>query len=59
VERIAAPPDVATELGVAPAADLSEPLWGLAGLLLIPAAGAALGFRQARATQAAERLSRR
>jgi len=33
-------------------------MWGLAGLLLIPAAGAALGYRQARAAHAAERLRR-
>jgi hypothetical protein len=58
VDRIATPPEIATELGVAPTADLSDPLWGIAGLLLIPAAGAALGYRQARATQAAERLRR-
>jgi hypothetical protein len=56
VDRIAAPPAPTTQLGVAPTADWSDPLWGIAGLLLIPAAGAALGYRQARATQAVERL---
>ena len=44
------------QLGVAQPADWSDPLWGLAGLLLIPAAGAVLGYRQARAAHAAERL---
>jgi hypothetical protein len=43
---------------VAPAAELADPLWGVAGLLLIPAAGAILGYRQARATQAAAKLGR-
>jgi hypothetical protein len=45
-------------LGVAAATDWSNPLWGLAGLLLIPAVAAALGYRQARAAQAAVRLRR-
>jgi hypothetical protein len=58
VDRIATPPLETTALGVAPAADWSDPLWGVAGLLLIPAAGAALGYRQARATQAVDRLRR-
>ncbi|MGO4443018.1 hypothetical protein AB4Z42_06640 [Mycobacterium sp. 2YAF39] len=42
--------------GVGATTDWSNPLWGLAGLLLIPAAGAALGYRQACAAHAAERL---
>ena len=42
--------------GGCPAADWSDPLWGVAGLLLIPAAGATLGYRQARAAQAVDRL---
>jgi hypothetical protein len=52
------PPRVLTQQlgGVGGATDWSNPLWGLAGLLLIPAAGAALGYRQARAAHAAERL---
>jgi hypothetical protein len=49
---------IAKQLGVAPATDWSNPLWGIAGLLLIPAAGAVLGYRQARATQAMDRLRR-
>ena len=56
--RIATPPAVAKQFVVAPAAELTDPLWGIAGLLLIPAAGAALGYRQARAAQSAERLHR-
>jgi hypothetical protein len=46
------------QLGVAPASKLTDPLWGIAGLLLIPAAGAVLGYRQARAAQGAEKLRR-
>ena len=56
VDRIATPPTVARQFVVAPAAALTDPLWGIAGLLLIPAAGAALGYRQARAAQSADRL---
>ena len=56
VDRIAAPPAPAEQMGVTPAADWSDPLWGVAGLLLIPAAGATLGYRQARAAQAVDRL---
>jgi hypothetical protein len=58
VERIYTPPVISKQLGVAPASDWSGPLWGIAGLLLIPAAGAVLGYRQARAAQFAERLGR-
>jgi hypothetical protein len=58
VDRISAPLAPTKQLSVAPAADWSDPLWGVAGLLLIPAAGAALGYRQARATQMADRLRR-
>jgi hypothetical protein len=58
VDRIAAPPAPAEQMGVTPAADWSDPLWGVAGLLLSPAAGATLGYRQARATQAVDRLRR-
>jgi hypothetical protein len=57
-DRISTPPPVPQQLSIAPAADWSDPLWGIAGLLLIPAAGAALGYRQARAAHAAERLDR-
>lgn len=45
-------------LDVAEVDDWQNPWWGLAGLLLIPCAGAALGYRQARAAHAAERLRR-
>jgi hypothetical protein len=58
IDRISNPPALPKQLSVAPAADWSDPLWGIAGLLLIPAAGAALGYRQARAAHAAERLGR-
>lgn len=51
-------PVLTQQLGVTEPTDWSDPLWGLAGLLLIPAAGAVLGYRQARAAHAAERLRR-
>lgn len=51
-------PGVVQQLVVAPASGLGDPLWGVAGLLLIPAAGAILGVRQARASQAASELGR-
>jgi hypothetical protein len=51
-------PPIIRQLVVAPAAELTDPLWGIAGLLLIPAAGAILGYRQARASQAAAELGR-
>jgi hypothetical protein len=57
-DRIYSPPPVTQKLGVTPASELTDPLWGIAGLLLIPAAGAVLGYRQARAAQAADRLHR-
>lgn len=52
--RVHAP--VAEQLVVAPTSTVHDPLFGLAGLLLIPAAGAVLGYRQARAAQGAEKL---
>lgn len=55
---VSTPPAVVRQFVVAPGAGTSDPLWGLAGLLLIPVAGAALGYRQARAAQAAERIGR-
>ncbi|ULE33219.1 hypothetical protein [Mycobacterium sp. IDR2000157661] len=55
-ERIVTPPAVVRQFVVAPATGLTDPLWAVAGLLLIPVAGAALGYRQARAAQSAERL---
>lgn len=51
-------PGVVGQLVVAPTAGLADPFWGVAGLLLIPAAGAVLGFRQARASQAVAELGR-
>jgi hypothetical protein len=58
VDRVYTPPTMPRQLGVAPASKLTDPLWGIAGLLLIPAAGAVLGYRQARAAQGAEKLRR-
>jgi hypothetical protein len=58
VDRAPEAPVLTQRLGLAPATDWSNPLWGLAGLLLIPVAGAVLGYRQARAAHAAERLRR-
>jgi hypothetical protein len=51
-------PGVVRQLVVAPASGLGDPLWGAAGLLLIPAAGAILGYRQARGAHAAAELGR-
>jgi hypothetical protein len=51
-------PPVIRQLMVAPAAELTGPIWGVAGLLLIPAAGAILGYRQARAAEAVAKLGR-
>lgn len=45
-------------LGIAPSLNWTDPLWGLAGLIVIPAAGAVLGYRQAKAARAAEVLTR-
>jgi hypothetical protein len=58
VDRIYTPPPMPKQLDVAPAADWTDPLWGIAGLLLIPAAGAVLGYRQAKAGQDAAKLHR-
>ncbi|MGZ5394489.1 MAG: hypothetical protein ACXWEI_03165 [Mycobacterium sp.] len=58
VKRLPAAPVLTQQLGVSQEADWSDPLWGLTGLLLIPAAGAILGYRQARAAHAADRLRR-
>ncbi|OBI71287.1 hypothetical protein A5663_09630 [Mycobacterium sp. E740] len=59
VERVLAPPVTARQFVVAPGAQSTDPMWGIAGLLLIPAAGAVLGYRQARAARAAERMRQR
>lgn len=55
VVRIGAPTAAPQLVGVAPA-DWADPLFGLTGLLLIPIAGAALGYRQARAAQHAKKF---
>lgn len=57
-DRVATSSAIARQFVGVPAAEPGGPLWGIAGLLLIPAAGAALGYRQARAAQAAERMRR-
>lgn len=57
-DRLPAPPVLTQQMGEPRPADWSDPLWGLAGLLLIPVAGAVLGYRQARAAHEAERLHR-
>ena len=49
---------VVEQLVAEPTKGFAGPLWGVAGLLLIPAAGAVLGYRQARAAQAAAQLGR-
>ncbi|WP_006245690.1 hypothetical protein [Mycolicibacterium tusciae] len=58
VNRAPSAPVLTQQVGVPQDADWSDPLWGLTGLLLIPAAGAILGYRQARAAHAADRLRR-
>jgi len=50
-------PGVVQQL-VSPTSGVADPLWGVAGLLLIPAAGAILGYRQARGAHAAAELGR-
>ena len=49
---------VVEQLVAQPTGSWADPLWGVAGLLLIPAAGAVLGYRQARAAQSAAELGR-
>nr|CRL67836.1 hypothetical protein CPGR_00629 [Mycolicibacterium malmesburyense] len=56
--RVDTPSAVVRQFVVAPGVGTTDPLWGIAGLLLIPVAGAALGYRQAKAAQAAERIGR-
>lgn len=58
VKPLPVAPVLTQQRGVSQQADWSDPLWGLTGLLLIPAAGAILGYRQARAAHAADRLRR-
>jgi hypothetical protein len=57
VAPVSTRPGVVQQL-VTPAAGVADPLWGVAGLLLIPAAGAILGYRQARGAHAAAELGR-
>ncbi|MGX9790687.1 hypothetical protein [Mycobacterium sp. MMS18-G62] len=52
------PQRLVPQLAIAPSLDWTDPLWGLAGLIVIPAAGAVLGYRQAKATRDAEVLTR-
>jgi hypothetical protein len=58
VSPVRVQPGVVQRLVVAPTSGVGDPLWGVAGLLLIPAAGAILGYRQARASHAAAELGR-
>ena len=58
VERIQPPRLVVGELGTAKIDTVTDPLAGLVGLILIPAVGAALGYRQARAAQALRESAR-
>jgi len=58
IRPVALHPGVVQQLVVAPTAGVVDPLWGVAGLLLMPAAGAILGYRQARGAHAAAELGR-
>jgi hypothetical protein len=51
VERIRPAVAVVGEFGTGTVDTVTDPLAGLAGLILIPAVGAVLGYRQARAAQ--------
>ena len=51
VERIRPAELVTGQLGTSTTDNVTDPLAGLAGLILIPAIGAVLGYRQARAAQ--------
>ncbi len=51
-EKFSPPRLVETDIGTAGLDTVTDPLAGLAGLILLPAVGAVLGFRQARAAQA-------
>lgn len=57
-DRIYTPPALPKQLAVTPTSGWAEPLWGIAGLLLIPAAGAVLGYRQAKAAKSVAELGR-
>ena len=56
--RCTEPPGRPAGRHVRPTAGRADPLWGVAGLLLIPARRRHLGYRQARAAQAAAQLGR-
>jgi len=58
VRSVRIQPGVVEQLVVAPTSGLGDPVWGVAGLLLIPAAGAILGYRQAKGAHAAAELGR-
>jgi hypothetical protein len=58
VERIQPPRLVFGDMGTAKSDTTTDPFFGLAGLLLIPAIGAALGYRQARAAQSVRESAR-
>src|SRR6185312_5663948 len=51
VERIRSADLVVGEFGAGTTVTVTDPLAGVAGLILIPAIGAVLGYRQARAAQ--------
>jgi hypothetical protein len=51
-------PSALLQLDGGPSGPLTDPLLGLAGLVLLPAAAAVLGYRQAKAAQAARALGR-
>jgi hypothetical protein len=59
VERIRSANLVVGELGKGAIDTTTDPLAGLAGLILIPAVGAVLGYRQARAAQSLRESTRR
>ncbi len=58
VERIRPPRLTVGEMGPAEIDTMTDPFFGLAGLILIPAIGAALGYRQARAAQSVRESAR-
>ncbi len=58
IDYVRPPRIVVPQFDVAPSAAITDPLFGLAGMLLIPAAGAFVGYRQAKASQAVDVLRR-
>ncbi|OBB08976.1 hypothetical protein A5662_09020 [Mycobacteriaceae bacterium 1482268.1] len=59
VERIGPADLVVAEFGTGTAVTVTDPLAGVAGLILIPAIGVALGYRQARGAQSLRQSPRR